>query len=56
MENYYLALWQAQQKNQDKVVEEYRPAIKEIVIPRPQAKIRKRQLFMFLDEENNSGK
>ena len=54
--NYYLALWQAQQKNQDKVVEEYRPAIKEIVIPRPQPKIKKRQLFMFLDEENNSGK
>lgn len=54
--NYYLALWQAQQKNQDKVVEEYRPVIKEIVIPRPQAKIRKRQLFMFLDEENKSGK
>lgn len=49
--NYYLALWQAQQKNQDKVVVEYVPTVKEIVIPRPQRKIKKRDLFTFLDEE-----
>ena len=49
--NYYLALWQAQQKNQDKVVVEYVPTVKEIVIPRPQRKVKKRDLFTFLDEE-----
>ena len=49
--NYYLALWQAQQKNEDKVVSEYVPVIKEIVIPRPQRKVKKRPLFSFLDEE-----
>lgn len=49
--NYYLALWQAQQKNENKVIEEYKPAIKEIVIPRPQRKVKKRPLFTFLDED-----
>lgn len=49
--NYYLALWQAQQKNQDKVLTNYIPQIKEVVIPRPQRKVKKRELFTFLDEE-----
>lgn len=48
---YYFALWQAQQKNEGKVIEEYVPVVKEIVIPRPQRKIKKRKLFTFLDEE-----
>lgn len=50
---YYLALWQAQQKNEDKVIHDYVPTIKEVVIPRPQRKVKKRQLFTFLDKENN---
>ena len=49
--NYYLAIWQAQQKNQDKVLQDYTPKVKEIVIPRPQRKVKKRELFTFLDEE-----
>lgn len=49
--NYYLALWQAQQKNQDKVLTNYIPKVKEVVIPRPQRKVKKRELFTFLDEE-----
>ena len=49
--NYYLALWQAKQKNQDKVLTDYVPKVKEIVIPRPQRKVKKRELFTFLDEE-----
>ena len=52
--NYYLALWQAQQKNQDKVLTNYIPRIKEVVIPRPQRKVKKRELFTFLDEEKES--
>ena len=51
--NYYFALWQAQQKNEDKVVMDYVPNVKEIVIPRPQRKVKKRQLFTFLDKEND---
>lgn len=51
--NYYFSLWQAQQKNEDKVVTDYVPNIKEIVIPRPQRKVKKRQLFTFLDKEND---
>ena len=48
---YYYALWEAQQKNENKIVEEYIPTVKEIVIPVPQRKIKKRKLFTFLDEE-----
>lgn len=51
--DYYFSLWQAQQKNEDKVVQEYIPNVKEIVIPRPQRKVKKRQLFTFLDKEND---
>lgn len=49
--NYYYSLWLAQQKNEDKVVEEYVPIVKEIIIPVPERKVRKRPLFSFLDEE-----
>lgn len=49
--DYYYALWQAQQQNRDKVIVDYKPKIKEIVIPRPQRKVKKRDLFTFLDEQ-----
>ena len=38
-------------ENQDKVLHDYTPKVKEIVIPRPQRKVKKRELFTFLDEE-----
>ena len=49
--NYYYALWEAQQKNKDIVVEQYVPQVKEILIPIPERKTRSRKLFTFLDEE-----
>ena len=49
--NYYYSLWLAQQKNEDKVVQEYIPKVKEIVIPIPEKNPRKRKLFSFLDDE-----
>ena len=49
--NYYYLLWQAQQKNEHKVIKEYVPTVKEIVIPTPKPRIKKRNLFSFLDEE-----
>ena len=49
--NYYYSLWLAKQKNKDIKIEQYTPKVKEIVIPRPQAKIKKRPLFTFLDQE-----
>ena len=49
--NYYYSLWVAQQKNKDVEVELYTPKIKEIIIPRPERKVKKRPLFSFLDEE-----
>lgn len=51
--DYYYALWQAQQKNDTKVITEYVPVVKEIVIPNPERNIKKRKLFTFLDEEEN---
>ena len=48
---YHYNLWLAQQKNKDVEVELYTPKIKEIVIPRPERKVKKRPLFSFLDEE-----
>lgn len=53
--NYYYALWEAQQKNENKIVQEYVPNIKEIVISRPKCRIKKRPLFTFLDEEQEVG-
>ena len=47
---YYYNLWLAQQKNKNIVVETYQPKIKEIIIPRPERKVKKRELFTFLDE------
>ena len=49
--NYYYALWEAQQKNEDIIVEQYKPKIIEITIPVPERKIKTRKLFSFLDEE-----
>ena len=51
--NYYYSLWLAQQKNEDKIVQEYIPKVKEIVIPIPEKNPKKRKLFSFLDDEEN---
>lgn len=52
--NYYYSLWLAQQRNEDKQIEQYRPQTIEVKIPVPQRNIIKRKLFAFLDEEVNS--
>ena len=44
---YHYNLWLAQQKNKDVEINLYTPKVKEIIIPRPQRKIKKRQLFTF---------
>ena len=49
--NYYYSIWEASQKNEGKVVEEYKPVDKVVRISPPQRKLKKRQLFTFLDEE-----
>ena len=51
--DYYYALWEAQQKNENKIeiIEEYVPKVKEIVIPRPVRKPKTRELFTFLDKD-----
>ena len=48
---YYYSLWETQQKNQNITINDYIPEVKEITIPIPQRKIKKRKLFTFLDEE-----
>ena len=49
--NYYYALWEANQANQNKEIETYVPEEQVIKIPVPQRKVKKRKLFAFLDEE-----
>ena len=48
---YYYSLWQANQKNEFKNIEEYIPKVRVIKIPIPQKKDRRKKLFTFLDEE-----
>lgn len=49
--DYHLALWQAQQRNEDKNVENYVPRVEVVVIPRPQVRRKKKTMFNFLDNE-----
>ena len=49
--NYYYSIWEANQKNEDKQLDDYVPVEKIIHIPVPQKKLKKRKLFSFLDEE-----
>lgn len=49
--NYYYSLWLANQKNENKVIIDYRPVVREVRIPPPQLKPRKRRLFNFFEED-----
>lgn len=49
--NYYYSIWEANQKNQDKDVQEFVSKEKVIKIEPPKRNLRKRKLFAFLDEE-----
>lgn len=52
--NYYYSIWEANQKNENKVIADYLPEEKIIKIPVPQRNLRQRELFTFLDEEEDS--
>lgn len=49
--NYYYSIWLANQKNEDKIVTNYKPIVREVRIPPPQLKPRKRRLFSFFEED-----
>lgn len=49
--NYYYSLWVANQKNEHKVITDYKPVVREVRIPPPQLKPRKRRLFSFFEED-----
>lgn len=49
--DYYYAIWLAQQRNKNKIIEDYVPVDKEITIPRPRAKPHRQALFSFLDKD-----
>ena len=53
--NYYYSIWLAQEKNKDVEVNRYIPQVKNIKIPVPEARMKKRKLFTFLDEEVEDG-
>lgn len=48
---YYYSLWLANQKNEDKVMINYKPVVREVRIPSPQLKPRRRRLFTFFEED-----
>ena len=49
--NYYYQIWLAQQKNADKVINDYIPKVVKIVIDDPVRQPKRKNLFSFLDEE-----
>lgn len=49
--NYYYSLWLANQKNEGKVIVNFKPQVIEVRIPPPQLKPRKRPLFRFFEED-----
>ena len=49
--NYYYSIWLANQKNEDKIVPNYKPIVREVRIPPPQLKPRKSHLFSFIEED-----
>ena len=52
---YYYQIWLAQQKNEDKVLNDYIPDIVKIKIKNPQKQPKRRNLFSFLDKEEDDG-
>lgn len=48
---YYYNLWLAQQRNTNKVIEDYKPKEVIITIPPPERKVKRRKIFSFLDKE-----
>lgn len=48
--DYYFGIWQAQQLNIDKKIEDYVPEVIEVTIPPPKPNPKRRKLFKFLDE------
>lgn len=48
---YYYQIWQAQQKNEDKVINDYVPNVVKIKIKNPHCRPKLRRAFTFLDEE-----
>ena len=49
--NYYYSIWLANQKNEHKVITDYKRVVREVRIPPPQLKPRKRRLFSFFEED-----
>ena len=47
--NYYYSLWLANQKNEGKVIVNYKPIVREVRIESPQLNPRKRRLFSFFE-------
>ena len=49
--NYYYSLWVAKQRNENKIISEYKPVEIIVRIPSPERKIRKRRMFSFLEDD-----
>jgi hypothetical protein len=48
---YNYNIWLSQQKNEDKIIDEYKPKEIKIIIPIPERRPMIKKKFSFLDEE-----
>lgn len=49
---YYYSLWMANEKNRNKKMADYSSRVKEIVIPSPEIKVKKKNKFSFIEEDD----
>jgi hypothetical protein len=48
---YFISIWIAHQQNEDKIVADYVPEVREIRIRRPNRQVKRKRRFAFLDKE-----
>lgn len=49
--NYFYSLWLAKQKNEGKVIADFRPEVQEVRIVSPKLRSHRRKLFRFFEED-----
>ena len=49
---YYYSLWLAQQRNEGKIIADYRPQVREVRIKPPERPRRRKRHFRFLEEDD----
>ena len=48
---YFISIWIAQQQNENKIMADYVPEVREIRIRRPNRQVKRKRRFAFLDKK-----